>query len=141
MTKIAINKTKDIIIKGSLDVLNQYIMNGGDIKQIDWANVMASAFLKNSHLKNLVSSMFDVKYEMGEKDMVKWGEDLYEEFGIRTLADLLFNSYTGSSGLLKLDPSITKKWFEDLLKKNVRKAMKEVLNEVRGSETDSTPEN
>ena len=126
---LVITSVEEILAKASLDALDQYIITGGDFDKIDWANVAASGFIKNTHLKNIIAAAIDYKVEEGGFNTDKEMEDIVVEFLIRTGADVLFKKYARDTG------SWNDKMGEDLLKKLLRNQVKEVYKETIGDET------
>ncbi|MEN7549998.1 RHS repeat-associated core domain-containing protein [Rapidithrix thailandica] len=131
--QLFITKGKDIAAKMSMDALNQYIMKGGDYEKIDWANVAASGLIKEKHLKNLIVSALDLTIEKGYHTKNIKGTTV--EFVIRTAADALFDKYKRPNS-----EAWNEKMGTDLLKKAIRKMVKDILEEHLGK-SETTPEN
>ncbi len=136
-------------VNALIDFGNQMFVYGMDIKKVDWANVAASGVINNKFLKNFVSSAIDLTIEENGFSDSKTLEDKTMEFLIRTGADALFNSansvinkYSPETVIPKTDKVSTNfnKASQDLMKKMVRKSIKELYKE-HNPDSEIKPEN
>ncbi|MEP0367429.1 MAG: RHS repeat-associated core domain-containing protein [Cyclobacteriaceae bacterium] len=109
------------------DVIGQLAVNEGDITKVDFANAIASGFVKNNTLKNLIASAVD--YDVNGLDTSKYEdaqglEKIGQEFLIRQLADGIFNSYKDQAG-----SNLPKGFNADLVLDVVKKEFRNLTNQ------------
>lgn len=110
-----------------IDGLNQFVIKDGDFNEIDWANVVASGFIKHKGLKNLIQSAIDIK---GDGFDPKDFDDVLIEFFIRTTADITFSSVSDLSKQSK-----SNQFYFDFFKKKFREFLKDdIVNPLTGKE-------
>jgi len=111
--KVLVNSWKRILANSSMDALNQFMIQGGELEQIDWVDVAASGLFKNKHLKNLVSAAVEYKIVNGTVRNYEI-KDIVMNFMIQTGTDKLFNTFSMDSG------NWNKEMGEDLLEKLIK---------------------
>jgi RHS repeat-associated protein len=130
---------KDIIGRSAMDALNQTIVNDGDVGEVDWINVAASALVKNIHFKNAIASLADYNFNDGyNSDKTK--NEIATEFIIRWAADEVFKG-KDNNPLENKTSDWYGSWAKDLVKKYARNQTKEVIKQATGSSDTGTPEN
>jgi RHS repeat-associated protein len=125
--------------KGAMDALNQTIVHGGDVGEVDWINVSASILIKNNHFRNAVAAAGDFITNDQFNDE-KTLQAIGVEFLIRGVADKGFGDLTkkpiGSNASYWYG-----EWGKDLVKRFSRDEVREIIEEVTGSYETGTPEN
>ncbi len=112
------------IAEASLDAFKQLLQNGGDVEQVDWANVVISGVIKNKAASDFFKAFIDAKE--GDVSLKSLDEGLYD-FALRRIID----KGVKKAGIDKSEGAdIVKSVFENLLikmfKDEIRKQIKEV---------------
>ena len=140
-----VGSLKNSILGVVKDFVNQLIVENGDIKEVDFANVITSGIVKEPHIKNLIVSSVDLTISQGGD--INKVEDILVEFLIREGTDAIINK---SESILKKNlapgefPSKGTYGYDfskDLIKKLFRKNVKEVIKQHLDVSSDISPEN